>query len=148
MTVFALALALMTSALAQDTVEVRTPLGQVIQAEVVKAPAAGTVEDSVLQSLKMIQAKEFDAWIATWCHESRCPVDPQAREEFKGYNLTAASRTAHECLQEGDALWVTNRKTDDRGATTVYLFCGEKRMPSPSTHIQVGERWQVSSFSW
>lgn len=148
MTIFALAIALLSSAHAQQTVEVRTPLGKVLQAEVVKAPAAGTVEDAILQSLRQISAKDFDGWMGTWCHPTRCPSDPQAREEFKRFNLTAASRTAHECLREGDSLWVTQRKTDDHGAVTVYLYCGDKRMPAPSTQIRVGDRWQVSSFSW
>lgn len=147
--IFALALLLPATALAKDTVEVTNPLGKTIQAEKITDPEPGTLEYTALTSIEMMRDGKFDEWMNSWCHPTRCPDDPNARASLKRYNLTAASKTGAGCLHDGGKSLIVTRRVDDApDKKTIYLFCGETRMPAPSTYIKQGDKWLVSSFSW
>ncbi len=145
-----LALTLSSPALAQE-VQVKTPLGQTITGTKHTSPKEGSIEALILKSLKMIEAKEWDEWMKTYCHKTHCPDDKAALEAMKNYNLTASSKSAHACMHDDkSSIIVTRRDGDPAKDTTVttYIFCGEKRMPTPSTAEKVGDKWLISSFSW
>lgn len=126
---------------------VSTPVGNQ-EAERITAPADGSLEAVALTSLKMIRDGEFDAWMDTYCHPTKCPATARARNDLKRYNLTASQRSAAGCIHENDSLLITRRVEDSPTTQTVYFFCGSSRMPAPATFIQEDGRWQVSSFSW
>ncbi len=149
-------LILSSAAFAED-VQVKTPLGQTITGKKAMSPAADSVEGVVITSLKMIRDGKFDAWMDTHCHPSHCALDKTQphyeanRASMKNYNLTASSKSAGHCLHdEGKSIIVTRQDGDPAtdAKVTVYIFCGEKRMPTPSTLEKDGDSWKVSSFSW
>lgn len=145
-----IAATLATPALAED-VQVKTPLGQTITGHKIASPPAGSVEGTIIASIDLITAGKFDEWMKDYCHPSYCPDDAAAREAMKNYNLTASSKTAAACLQDdGKSVIVTRQDGDPTkdSKVTTYLFCGEKRMPTPATLEKVGDAWRVSSFSW
>ena len=136
--------------LAGPMVEVKNPLGRTMQAEKITNPAAGTIEHAIIESMKMIKAGQFDQWMNTWCHPDRCPDTPSARESMRRYNLKSSQPSIHHCMQDDQtSILVTRRdEPDAQGRQTVYIFCGETRMPAPSTLVQVDGKWLVTSFSW
>ena len=136
-------------ALAGETVSVKTPLGQTIQAEKVVNPEKGTIEYQIIESLKQIRDGQFEAWRKTNCYPARCDTDI-AWEQIKNFNLETSKKTAKFCLHEGDSIWVTSRKGDPATDKQVKVFisCGEGRMPVPSTHEKLKDKWYVQVFSW
>lgn len=135
------------TALAEE-VQVATPIGKTLTAQKVSSPAATSPEGVVQASIQMITAGDFDAWIGKHCHPSMCPADPAAIEALKNYNLSTAKKTAGVCLHDdGKTLLVTRKDVTDT-KITLYLWCGDKRMPAPSSMEKVGENWKITSFSW
>lgn len=130
------------------TETVTLPTGKSVEAEKFTAPAAGTVEESILSSISLIRAGEFETFMDEWCHESYCGSD-KLRENMTSYVLPAAKGTSGQCIvDDGESIIVTRRELADDGSVRVYVFCGDSRMPAPSSHVLVGERYLVSSLSW
>lgn len=130
------------------TQQVTLPTGRAVAAEVITAPADGSVDAAILATLKTVIAGDFTTFLTAWCDPSTC-ADARQQEQLVTYNLPSAQRTGAACLH-GDAddqLWVTRRR-EENGLTTVYLWCGDGRMPAPSTWRQVDGAWKTSSFSW
>jgi hypothetical protein len=116
----------------------------------VNSPAAGSVEESIKESLKLIRDGKLDAWVKGWCDPQRCQTLSQI-EDLKRYGLKRATTGAGKCLhgkEEGVDIvrWRGDPATDNM--VTVYIQCEEGRMPVPSTHTKVDGKWKVSSFSW
>ena len=138
------------TSIAGDTVSVKTPLGKTISAEKVKNPAKGTIEHQIIQSLQQIKDGKFDDWRKTNCFPARCDTDI-AWEQMKNYNLEQSKKGAPGCLQgDGDEIWVTSRKGDPSSdkQVKVFIYCGQTRMPAPSTHEKHNDKWYVHTFSW
>lgn len=130
-------------------VEVKTPLGETIQAERYLSPPDDTVEGAILASLALLRDGDFDGWLAGWCHPTLCSA-PEAELSLREYNLPAAKTSAGSCIQEeGKGVWVTRREApNEQGEVQVYVWCGEGRMPAPSSLALHDGRWKVTSFSW
>lgn len=116
----------------------------------VSAPAAGSVQESVRESLRLIRDGKLDAWMDTWCQPIRCETQYQ-RDQLKQYGLARAQPDAARCLHgDDDAIVVSRIKgdpdTDDR--VTVFIQCEPGRLPVPSTHVKVDGKWRVETFSW
>ena len=102
----------------------------------------------MIDSMNMIKAGSFDAWIAKYCDPSTCP-DEKADEALKTYQLKSSSKTVHECMTDDGGIVVTKREASQAdGTTRVYVFCGPNRMPAPASLKQTGTKWTVTSFSW
>jgi hypothetical protein len=131
-----------------EELQVATPIGKTLTATKVTSPAPTSPEGVMQDSIAMITAGQFDAWIAKHCHPTMCPADPGAIEALKNYNLSTAKKTAGACVHdEGKTLLVTRRDASDT-KVTVYVWCGDKRMPAPASVEKVGDAWKVTSFSW
>ena len=130
-------------------IEVKTPLGSPVQAEHYVAPPEDTVEGAIVASLGLLHAGDFDGWISGWCHPTLCNA-PEAELSLREYNLPAAKDSAGACLQdEGKGVYVTKREApNDQGEVRLYVWCGEGRMPAPSSLALHDGRWKVTSFSW
>ncbi len=136
------------AAAASTPQSVTLPTGKTIEAQKFTNPAEGTVEHAILDSMKMIKAGSFDAWITKYCDPGTCH-DAKAIESLKTYQLKSSSKTAHECMADDSSIVVTRREANDaEGTTRVYLFCGPNRMPAPASLKQAGAKWTVTSFSW
>lgn len=130
------------------TRSVALPTGVSVQAEVVTAPAEGTVEHAIVHALTTIIAGDFGTFMSGICDPETC-ADPRQQEQLTTYNLPAAQRSGASCLHgEANNEIVITRRRDENGLSTLYLFCGEGRMPAPSTWKQVDGTWKTSSFSW
>jgi len=143
------ALFLAVPALAQTTQDVNLPTGRTVAAEVIQTPADGSMEHALLTTLTTVVAGDFNTFFASQCDPSVCS-DERQQEQLRTYNLPSAQRSGSACLhgEANDTLLITKRKEAPGGLTTVYLFCGEGRMPAPSTWGQVDGAWKTSSFSW
>lgn len=113
-------------------------------------PQAGSIEESVRESLKLIRDGKLDAWVRDWCDPQRCQTPAQI-EDLKRYGLKRALTGAGKCLHGKEEAvdvvrWRGDPATDHM--VTVYIQCEEGRMPVPSTHTKVDGKWKVSSFSW
>lgn len=136
---------LAASALARD---VTLPTGRTVSAEVVTDPAEGTIEHAIMTTIKTITAGDFSTFLANQCDPATCG-DPLQQEQMTTYNLPAAQRTAGACLQgDGDNELVITRRREEGPNMTVYLWCGDGRMPAPSTWKQIDGVWRTNSFSW
>jgi hypothetical protein len=133
----------------ERAMEVKLPSGATVTGDHVVAPADGTVEKAIVESINLIGKGEFDVWIKEWCHSSACGT-PEGIEQLKLYNLPAAQGTSKECLgADGNSVTITRRDPPEAdGLTRVFVYCGEKRMPAPSAHYLDGGRYKVTSFSW
>lgn len=142
-------LCLATAASAQSTQAVQLPTGRTVDAEVVQAPAAGTLEHAMLTTLTTVVNGDFATFFASQCDPSTCS-DERQQEQLRTYNLPAAQRSGTACLhgENNDKLLITKRKDAPGGLQTVYLWCGANRMPAPSTWGQIDGSWRTSSFSW
>ncbi len=154
-TPLALALLLSAPAWADDhaaaeataaTEEVSLPTGRTVEAEKITDPDEGSIEHSLIASMELIRDEKFDEWIGAWCYQETCP-DDRAREQFKTYQLAAASRTVHECMTDDGGVLITRREATDE-STRLFVYCGPNRMPAPSAHHEADGSWKVSSFSW
>jgi hypothetical protein len=139
---------------ANKTVSIKTPLGKTVQAEKVTCPANGKsaqaqIEAQILESLKQIRDGKFSDWRKSHCFPARCDTDV-AWEQIKNFNLATSKKSVAYCLQSEDEIWVTTRKgnPDVDKQVKVWIFCGESRMPVPSTHEKLNGKWYVQTFSW
>src|SRR5688572_19777993 len=136
------------AATASGTQGVTLPTGKPIEASKFVAPAAGSIEAAIIDSMKMIGAGQLDEWIAKYCDAGTCP-DTAAKESLKMYQLKSSSKTAHECMTSDGGILVTRREDDAaEGTKRVYVFCGPNRMPAPSSAKLVGDAWKFTTFSW
>jgi hypothetical protein len=138
-----------TLAVAGSTVDVQTPLGKTIKADVVKAPAADTPDYAIVQTIKMLSAGEMDAWMDAWCYAPRCET-AEARDSMKAYQLASAQKNAAKCLHDDDTLWVTARKSNPNQADEQRIFthCGDDRMPVPTVLKKTDAGWKVSTLGF
>jgi hypothetical protein len=138
-----------SSAIAQETQDVTLPTGRTIAAEVVRAPATGSMEHALFTTLTTVVAGDFDTFFAGQCDPTTC-ADPLQQQQLRTYNLPSAQRSGGSCLHGDtkDTLIITKRKEAPGGLVTVYLWCGASRLPAPSTWGQVDGSWRTSSFSW
>ena len=109
------------------------------------SPEDGTIEKAIIASLTLLAAESYDEWMDTYCHEDACG-DPDKRAAMTSHVLPAARAAASVCLHDG-AILVT-RQEDENGFTKTWIYCGESRMPAPSTAQNVEGAWQFSSISW
>lgn len=110
----------------------------------------GTVEHAIKSSIELITSGETESWLSDWCHPERCGSVEQ-RRQWTEFALKRAAKSASRCLHGPERTprivrWRGDPKVDER--VTVYIDCGDDRMPVPSSHIRVGERWMVTSLSW
>ena len=131
----------------EGTQQVTLPTGKTVEAQKFVNPPEGSVEHSLLDSMKMMKAGDFDGWIAKWCSAETCP-DRATNEQYKLYQLTSSSKTVGQCMTDDGGILVTRREDAEGGGTRIYVFCGPNRMPAPSSHVKQGESWKLTSFSW
>lgn len=153
-----LALAASSVALAADPPAVSTTAG--VKADVsvgakpgpvtVTTPAAGSPEEAVLESLKMLKAGNADKWMDTWCEPTRCSNQDQ-RNDMKNYSLKRAMADAATCLQgdKDDSILVKRVDGDPAKDTRIKVFidCGSP-ISTPATLLKVDGKWKVESQSW
>jgi len=126
-----------------------TVLGKTVTGDHIVAPAAGTPEEAIVQSLKLLTAGDFDTWIKDWCHASMCGT-PEGIEAVKTHTLPATQGSAGDCLgEDGNSITVTRRDSvEPDGLTRIFVWCGAKRMPAPAALYLVDGRYRVASLSW
>ena len=113
------------------------------------APAAGTPEDTIVQSLKLLKDGKLDDFIAKYCDPNYCNTGNL--ESLKAYALKHAAEHAKDCLHEGDTLEVTRVKGDFTTDTraTIYVRCEADRMPVPTNFAkQADGTWKISGLSF
>lgn len=131
----------------EGTQQVTLPTGKTVEAQKFVNPPEGSVEHSLLASMKLIKAGDFDGWIGKWCAAETC-VDAATNEQFKRLQLTSAAKTVAQCMTEDGGVLVTRREDSEGGGKRLFVYCGPNRMPAPSSHEKAGEAWKISSFSW
>jgi len=109
------------------------------------SPPEDSLEYAIMKSLMMIGAEEYDAWMDQFCHPDACD-DERKREAMASHVLPAAKASAATCLHDG-ALLVTKQEVEN-GITKTWIYCGDARMPAPSSAAQVDGTWRFSSISW
>lgn len=129
------------------TVSVTLPTGKAVDAKKFVSPEKGSLEAAMIRAMTLIKDGQFDTYVSELCHSNTCP-DAAAVESLKMYQLKSTQKTVHECMTEDGGILVTKRETSDDGSTRVYVFCGQNRMPAPSSLSMEGEMWKVTSFSW
>lgn len=112
-------------------------------------PAAGSVEESVRESLRLLKSGQTDRWIAEWCAPDTCQASRLV--DLREFGLKRAATQASTCLHGAEEDIKITRikgdpKVDDR--VTVWIQCLPDRMPAPSSHQKIDGKWKVVSFSW
>ena len=115
-----------------------------------EAAQPGSVEHAIKSSIELITSGDTESWLTEWCHPERCGT-PEQRRHWVEFPLKRAANSAERCLHGPERTprvvrWRGDPKVDDR--VTVYIDCGADRMPVPSSHVRVGDRWMVTSLSW
>lgn len=112
-------------------------------------PAAGTPEDTIVQTLKLLKDGKLDEFISTYCDPNYCNTGNL--ESLKAYALKHAAEHAKDCLREGDTLEVTRVKGDftKDSRATIYVRCEPDRMPVPTNFTkQPDGSWKISGLSF
>jgi hypothetical protein len=116
----------------------------------VTTPTAGSPEEAVLESLKMLKAGNADKWMDTWCEPTRCSNNDQ-REDMKNYALKRAMADAGSCLQGAKDDAIVVKRIDGNPATDtrikVFIDCGSP-ISTPATLLKVDGKWKIESQSW
>jgi hypothetical protein len=109
------------------------------------APAEGSIEHAILDSLTLLSAENYDGWMDTYCHADACD-DQRKRDAMSSHVLPSAKAAASTCVHDGDLL--VTKTEEENGFTKVWIYCGEGRMPAPATAQNVDGAWKFSSVSW
>lgn len=109
------------------------------------APADNTVEHAIHDSLMLLAAEDYDTWMDRYCDPEACD-DERKREAMTSHVLPSAKMASSSCLHDGDVL-VTKQEVDG-DYTKTWIYCGESRMPAPSTARSIDGSWRFSSVSW
>jgi hypothetical protein len=134
---------------APATKQVKLVTGKEVTAEIFKAPAKGTLEGDIHAAMKGIKSGSFDTFISKQCSKLLCPDDDAALAEVKRFNLTSWQKTIGGCFYE-DGLLVTKRSPDpkDDKKMTLYLWCGDKRLPATAIAHNEGGTWKLSGATF
>ncbi len=116
------------------------------------APAAGSPEEAIRESLLLLRDGKGEDFIRDWCAPERCPSDNAAAlDGFRENALASALKSAKTCLHgDTDEVIVKRTKGDPaaEGPVTVFIQCQDGRMPTPATVKKIDGKWRVSSLSW
>jgi hypothetical protein len=115
----------------------------------VSKPAAGTVHHALVEGLKLIDAGDFEGWMAQWCSAKKLCYNKNSRKAVAKYNLPARKRTAASCLRgDRDAVLVTRVEGDPArdDAVKIYLQCSEDAMPRPFSLQKEPAGWRFTKI--
>jgi hypothetical protein len=116
----------------------------------VSAPTAGSPEEAVLASLKMLKEGKAEQWMDTWCDPTRCSNKDQ-REDMLTYSLKRAMTDASLCLHgdKDDAILVKRIDGDPAKDTRIKVFIDcSSPISTPATLLKVDGKWKIESQSW
>ncbi len=112
-------------------------------------PAAGTVHHALIEGLKLIEAGDFEGWMAKWCSAEKLCFNDNSRKALTKYNLPARKRTAAACLKgDRDAVLVTRINGDPArdDAIKLYIQCREDTMPRPFSLQKEEGGWRFTKI--
>lgn len=116
-------------------------------AELVKSPAAGTMEFALLDGIKLIKAGKFDDWVSKYCSKDKACITSNSVASYKRYNLPAKQRRAPACMRENEtALDITKVEDQSDGSKKVFVKCNEDGMPLPFYLIKEGDTWRFAAI--
>lgn len=124
-----------------------------IAADIVSKPAAGSPEEAVLETLKLMRDGKADEWMAKWCQPGHCDSEGQ-KEDLRAHMLKQAMLSSKNCLYKdaagADGIKVKrvagNPATDS--AIKLYVECTHTQYPPPAALVKVDGAWKVSSIPW
>ena len=133
-----------SSAHAGETVSIKTPLGRASPRESVES-AKGTIEHQIIESLKMIQDGQLmhgekhtatqRSVIRMCLNKSKISISkPQRQQSFVFRRILFGLPS--------------ERDPKNPNVVKIFISCGETRMPVPSTHEKLKDKWYVQVFSW
>ena len=116
-------------------------------AELVKSPAAGTMQFVLLDGLKLIKDGKFDDWVSKYCSKEKACITANSISSYKRYNLPAKQRRAPACLRENDTA-IDIKYTEDvsDAEKKVFVNCEATAMPVPFYLIKEGDTWRFSAI--
>jgi hypothetical protein len=128
--------------------------GRELKDTVIKAPAQGTPEWVILETLKKGVSDDFDGWYGTLCHPDYCLDTTLNKREFTKYTwprflkfvssyFTDSSQTAFKVVYTQPATI-----SDSDTSVKFFLFSSKRDNPTP---IQLRKdkdgKWKVSNLS-
>jgi hypothetical protein len=137
---------------ADGTVTVKNPIGTELKGTVVKAPADGSAEHTLIAALGS-QASDagFDAFLA-YIHPSAKSETLQV-DQLRAYTWEhSRGAKAGKCLHDGGLIVVARKDVDAQVAgasgsgVRLSVWCGEDRMPVPFTLYPDGATWRFTQF--
>lgn len=114
------------------------------------APAKGSPEEAIRESLLLMKAGETAKWMDTWCVPAKCK-DEASRQELEAYMLKQATKTAGNCLHGDEgSIQVTSVKGDPAtdSKLSIRLACTHTKYPPPAVVEKVDGKWYVSAIPW
>lgn len=116
-------------------------------AELVKNPAAGSMEAALLDGLKLIKDGKFDDWVSKFCSKEKACFNSNSINSFKRFNLPAKQRRAPSCLREnGTALDIKNVEDQGDGSKKVFVNCEATAMAVPFYLVKEGDAWHFTAI--
>ena len=116
-------------------------------AELVKNPAAGSINAALLDGLKLIKAGKFDDWVSKFCSKEKACFNGNSISSYKRYNLPAKMRRAPACLRDNDtAIDIKYTEDINENEKKVFVNCEATAMPLPFYLIKEGNDWHFSQI--
>lgn len=116
-------------------------------ADLIKNPAAGTIEAALLDGLKLIKYGKFDDWVSKSCSKEKACTTSNSILSYKRYNLPAKQRRAPACLRENEtALDIKNIEDQGDGSKKVFVNCEATATAIPFYLIKEGDNWRFSAI--
>ena len=111
------------------------------------APAPGSPEDVIVNSLKVLRDGKIDTFISTYCDANYC--NSNNIESLKAYTLKHASEHAKDCLKADDTISITRTTEESDTRVKIFIQCEADRMPVPTTLVKdASGQWRINSVSW
>lgn len=135
-----------------DTIDVKNPLGKVMQGKKHSSPAQGSAEHTLLGVLEhQASDGDFNGFLAH-LHPS-AKETPLQKENLKAYQWTSSrGKTAAACVHDGALITVGRKEVNAQIAgggdtgSKIMVWCGEGRMPVPFTVYPDGETMRITKF--
>lgn len=122
-------------------------------ADILSKPAAGSPEEAVLESLKLMRDGKADEWMSKWCQPGHCDTEGQ-KEDLRAHMLKQAMMSSKNCLYKDaaglDGIKIKRVSGDPAKDTAIKLYveCTHTQYPPPAALIKVDGAWKVTSIPW
>ena len=116
-------------------------------ADLIKNPAAGTLEAALLDGLKLIKNGKFDDWVTKYCSKEKACATSNSILSYKRFNLPSMQRRAPACLRENEtALDIKDVWDQGDGSKKIFVNCEATATAIPFYLIKEGETWRFSKI--